>query len=232
MTHIQNVDSFTQVVEFCSGFGGVYNPGQTNLQLPALRKQLEEVRMQIELMKVAKAQLDWLVNERRYVFDQLPRLAARIMRTLEASRASAEMLADARQYVRELVGKPKSRPAEQPASHPHSQLAFASKVDTFIKLIEALQREPLYKPNEPYLQVNNLMAHANGLQQMNNRVDQARTTYRFAIIKRNHLLYLDFYSVSNTLWAVKKYLRAVFGWGSPEYNLVRKYEIVKPTLRK
>lgn len=228
MTHIRNVESFTRVVEFCTGFGGAYNPGHVNLQLDTLHHQVSEVRAVMHQVMVAKAALDAITNERTQVYDQLPKLTARVLRYLEASRASKELMADVRRYFRELVGKT-PRPAVE--SHAIRQLAFASKVNTFSNLVHAIQTEPGFRPNEPVLQLASLERHIITLQELNTSVDLARLAWRQAIIKRNNLMYRDYYSLANTLWAVKKYLRAVFGWGSAEYNLIRKYEIVKPAFR-
>lgn len=87
-----------------------------------------------------------------------------------------------------------------------------------------------YQPNEADLQLQALEHHVEWLRELNHHVDLARQQYRQAIIQRDHLLYRDYYSVAKNLWAVKKYVRALFGWGSAEYNLVRKVEIVKPQL--
>lgn len=229
MTHLRNVESFTRVVEFCTGFGGAYNPGQVTLQLDTLWHQVAEVRAAMYQVMAAKAALDAIANERTQVYDQLPKLTARVLRYLEASRASKEQLADVRRYFRELVGKA-PRPAVE--SHAVRQLAFAGKVNTFSNLVHAIQTEPGYRPNEPMLQLASLEQHVITLQGLNTSVDLARLAWRLAIIKRNNLMYCDYYSMASTLWAVKKYLRAVFGWGSIEYNLIRKFEIVKPAFRK
>ncbi|MGZ7265322.1 hypothetical protein ACXWP3_09440, partial [Streptococcus pyogenes] len=81
-----------------------------------------------------------------------------------------------------------------------------------------------YQPNEADLQLQALEQHVLFLKELNHRVDLARQQYRYTIIQRDNLLYWDYYSVAKNLWAVKKYVRALFGWGSAEYNLVRKFE--------
>lgn len=120
MTHLRNVESFTELVNYCTGFGGAYNPGHPNLQLSALQQQVSEVRTWMEQVNTAKAKLDWISNERRQVYRELPKLAARVLRYLEASRASDELMADVRRYFRELIGKKRAGSDSQEVR----QLAF------------------------------------------------------------------------------------------------------------
>lgn len=225
MTHIRNVEAFTELVNYCTGFGGAYNPGHANLQIEALQQQVGEVRACMEKVDTAKAKWDWISSERRHVYRELPKLAARVLRYLEASRASDELMADVRRYFRELIGKKRAG-----SSLEVRQLAFTCKVDSFSKLVTTIQGLAHYQPNEADLQLQALEQHVEWLRELNHRVDLARQTYRQAIIQRDHLLYRDYYSLAKNLWAVKKYVRALFGWGSAQYNLIRKFEIVKPQL--
>ena len=115
-----------------------------------------ERERRIEQVKVAKTAFDNEVNQRRQIFDQLPRLVSSILRTLEASGAKPEKLDDARSFAHQLIGSsPKNRqplPAEKtdkPAVHrSRLQLAYVSKADSFSKLVKAVISEPLYQPRE------------------------------------------------------------------------------------
>jgi uncharacterized protein YukE len=146
MTHVKQVESFARLLGFCSGYGGSYNPGRQTLQIDALVQQLNQVQSAMENVKIAKAEYDNEVNQRKQAFDDLPRLLSGILRTLEASGAKPEKLEDARSFVHQITGaSPKNREPllaekpETPAAHrSRLQLAYVSKADTFSKLVKAL----------------------------------------------------------------------------------------------
>ena len=105
MTHVKTADAFSKLVGICTGYGGKYNPGRQNLRIESLSLQLNEVSLALERVKNAKTAYDNEVNRRKQRFDQLPRLASSILRTLEASGASTEKLDDARKFVQMITGK-------------------------------------------------------------------------------------------------------------------------------
>ena len=96
MTHVRNAESYSRIVDSCTGFGGKYNPGRPTLHIEALIAQRQQVNSTLANTISAKTLYDNQVNQRRQVFDQLPKLVASILRTLEASGASPEKVNDAR----------------------------------------------------------------------------------------------------------------------------------------
>ena len=57
MTHVKKTEAFARLIGFCKGYGEIYNPGRPNLQIDALVNQLNETQSAIELVKVAKTNL-------------------------------------------------------------------------------------------------------------------------------------------------------------------------------
>jgi hypothetical protein len=238
MTHVKNVEAFTRLVGFCTGYGGKYNPGHPTLQIEALVNKLNEAQAAIEHVKVAKTAFDNEVNQRRQVFDQLPRLVSSILRTLEASGAKPEKLDDARAFAHQLIGSsPKNRqplPVEKidkPAvQRSRLQLAFVSKADSFSKLVKAVISEPLYQPREMNLNQAGLEEKVRELNQLNQQVADARTRWSQSLIGRNKVMYKQDVSMISTAKAVKKYTRAIYGHDSQEYALVKSLIFIKPTM--
>lgn len=236
MTHVKNAEVFARLVDFCTGYGGTYNPGRPTLHINALLAQKQEANAALTQVISAKSLYDNEVNQRRQVFDQLPRLAASVMRTLEASGATTEKLDDARQFVRMITGSsPKNRPpvssAEaQPSPQARAvlQLAYVSKADSFAKLVSAVAAEPLYQTNEPHLAVAGLTNKVNQLRTLNERVSLARVAWSNTRIERNNVLYNQSRSLFQTARAVKKYVRAIYGPDSEQYGQVRDLSFIKP----
>ncbi|MEO7990165.1 MAG: hypothetical protein ABI663_11520 [Chryseolinea sp.] len=229
MTHVKKTEAFARLIGFCKGYGGIYNPGRPNLQIDALVNQLNETQSAIELVKVAKTNFDNQANQRRQKFDALPSLASSILRTLEASGAKPEKLKDARMFMHQLIGSsPQNRPpissdkeAKPKVQRSQLQLAYVSKADTFSKLVKAVSSEPLYQPNEKNFGPIGLEEKIEELNQANREAADARALWSKAIIERNTVMYTKEVSLIKTAYAVKKYVRAIFGPNSEQYTLLK-----------
>jgi hypothetical protein len=237
MTHVKNAEAYARLVDFCTGYGGSYNPGRPTLRIEALLTKKQEVAEALATVISAKSSFDNAVNHRRQVFDWLPRLVSSIMRTLEASGASPEKLDDARMFARQLTGNVnKNRPPvasteAQPVEstgRSQLQLAYASKADWFAKLVKAVADEPLYQSNEPHLSVNGLNDKLSQLNALNQQVSAARVVWSNAMIERDKVLYSQSQSMYKTALAVKKYVRAIFGHDSGEFAQVKALSLTKP----
>lgn len=240
MTHVKNAEAFARIVDFCTGYGGSYNPGRQTLRIESLIAQKQEANSALTTVINAKSLYDNEVNLRKQTFDQLPRLVSSIMRTLEASGASPEKLDDARMFAHEITGfmATRNRPpvpsaeAQQPvALATHSkrmQLAYVSKADSFAKLVNAVSTEPLYQSNEAHLSIGGLMEKLNQLNALNQRVSVARVAWSNTRIGRNGVLYGQEQSLYGTAKAVKKYVRAIFGHDSEQYAQVKSIRLTKP----
>lgn len=236
MTHVNNAEAFARLVDFCTGYGGKYNPGRSTLQIESLIAQKKEANKALDQVIVAKAHYDNEVNQRKQIFSQLPRLAASILRTLEASGASAEKLDDARSFFHKLTGHtgrtvPTASPQETTApvnKRSTLQLAYASRVDSFARLVKAVATEPLYQSNEEHLGVESLNEMVKRLQALNQKVSNARVVWSNALIHRNQVMYHRGQSLAETTKAVRKYVRAIFGYDSQQFAQVRTISFTKP----
>lgn len=233
MTHVKTADAFSKLVGFCTGYGGKYNPGRPNLRIESMVSQLDEARQSFETVKNAQANLNNRVNKRKQKYDQLSKLAASILRALEASGAATEKQDHARQFLHQMVGRTSKNRAPIPSeaapekkTQANLQLAFVSKADSFSKLVKAVSTEPLYVLNEPELSPEGLTTVVNELDQLNQQVDEARKVWRNALIARNELLY-SASSLCSTARAVKKYVRAIYGPGSAQYAQVKALQFAK-----
>lgn len=230
MNTIKNMQAFTRLIGYCTGYGGKYNPGRQTLQVENLQVQLEAVRQALEEVKVTKVHFYNEVNARRQAFDELPKLAASVIRTLKSFGASEEVMADARLYFRNIIGRrltvksiEKAGEAVEPvpARRSKMQLAYVNKVDWFAQLVEIASTHASYQPNEREFTIEGLTSKVVALQAFNQRVDEARVKWKNAILKRDKLVKGREESVMMTSRAVKDYLGAIFGFNSPEYDQVK-----------
>ncbi len=236
MTTVKTMQAFNELIGYCTGYGGKYNPGRQNLRIENLQVQMEAVRQVLEKVKETKVHFDNEVNARRQVFDQLPAHAARVMRTLEASGASAEKLADARGIIRELMGRMPGKTilkkmdeasAESSVKRSRFQLAFVSKADWFEKLVETVGTEPRYLSFDADLSVEGLKNKVAELHRLNHRVTDARVPWSNARVLRDELMWGKDDSIVEIARAIKRYLRGSFGYNSPQYEQVKGILITK-----
>ncbi|HPH47358.1 MAG TPA: hypothetical protein PKU83_10130 [Chryseolinea sp.] len=240
MTHVKDAESFARLIGFCTGYGCTYNPGRQNLQLDALANQLNEMRMAMEKVIVAKTNYDNIVNHRIQTYHQLPRLVSSILRILESSGARPEKLDDARTFAHQLLGVvPKKRlpvPSDNTANttkplihRSQRQLAYVSKADSFSKLVMAVSTEPLYQPREQIFTQAWLDVKVQELNGRNREVSDARALWSKALLERNDRMYRNEVSIIRTAQAVKKYVRAIFGHDSANYRLLKTLHFNMPT---
>jgi hypothetical protein len=228
MNTIKNMQAFTRLIGYCTGYGGKYNPGRQTLQVEELQAQLEAVRQVLEEVKETKVHFYDEVNERKQAFDELPKLAASVIRALKAYGASGEKMADARLYFRNITGRRAAKPIEPeatvqplPVRRSQMQLAYVNKADWFEQLVQTASTQPGYQPNEPELSIEGLNSKVKELHACNQRVVDARVAWSNARVKREKLILDKEQSMMMTARAVKDYLGAIFGFNSLEYGQVK-----------
>lgn len=238
MTHVKNVAIFEGFVGSCTGFGDKYNPGLPKLQLDALNVLLVNAREALTSVREKKADYDRVTNSREILFRDLPRLAASVILTLDASGAKAETLDDARRCFRLLKGKRARVKALQADTEGEvktgprvAQLSYASLADHFARLVQLVIASPAYMTNEPELTVQGLKARVKKLYSLNSEVASIKVALSNARIARNQVLYTTSDSIYKVGRAARKYVRAIFGPNSEQFNQVKRLVFTKPQIR-
>ncbi len=235
MTHVKNVESYSRLVDICTGLGGKYNPGHQSLQVESLLNMLNGAKQALEEAKLAKTKFDREVNSRRQAYDKLPTLATSILRTLSDYGASVETMDDARYFVRQIRGhqskdrSPLPNPAggEAKAKRSLVQQSYAGRADHFSKLVLAVQAEPLYTASETVLKKAHLVRKVEELENLNAKVSVAKVAWSNARVVRDQVLYGKQNSLLALQRAVKNHVYAVFGYNSQEYALLKSIKFNK-----
>lgn len=227
--HAKNVANFQDIISFCNGYGAAYNPSNVNLQLTALQTLHTNAEAGLLNVKTVKTTFDNEVNARQTAFLTVKSLATKIVNSLAASGAANLIVQDAKTINRKIQGKSSGTntpPATPPATPPNnistSQQSYDSQIDHMEKLVQLVTQEPLYTPNEKDLQVASLNTFIAGLKTTNTAVVNANTAYSNARIQRDNLLYDVKTGLVQTALDVKKYIKSLFGAGSPQYKQVSK----------
>lgn len=238
--HAKNVANFEDMISFCTGYGGNYNPSKPAIQLPNLIALHGNAQNAVADVNSANTAFINATNARQIAFNPVKPLATRIVNALDATDASDELVKDAKTLNRKVQGsrkgagtKPETPPippdtATEDKKISVSQQSYDSIIENLGKLGELVLSEPTYTPNEVDLQPATLQTFHNNLKAANTAVINATTAISNARIIRNQILYAPKTGLYDIAQEVKKYVKSVFGATSPQYKQVSKIKFTKP----
>lgn len=229
--HAKNVSNFEDLISFCTGYGTKYNPSNPNLALVALNTLLTNTRTSLTELNESLAPWINAVNAREIAFKPLNALITRVINALDATEASAEVVADARSISKKIQGvrsKAKENPSppdpNNPAPDPKtisaSQMSYDSRIENLEKLVKLLAVQSEYTPNETELSVAALETFHANLITLNTAAVNTYTTVSNKRIARNGFIYNPVTGIVAIAGSVKKYVKSVFGVSSPEYKQI------------
>ena len=256
--HAINVANFEDLISYCIGYGGSYNPVKLALQIVAMQGLRTTAQGNIQNVNAFAVALINVINARQLAFDPLKALATRIVNALDATNATDELVKDAKTINRKIQGARKTTattpnptdptnpvppvpPVPPPGPNPIptpvpptpqqisvSQQSYDSLLENFNRLILLVASEPTYTPNEVDLQVATLTGLAATLAVQNTAVINATTNLSNARITRDTTLYAPNTGLYDIQLEVKKYVKSVFGASSQQYRQVSRIKFTKP----
>lgn len=235
MSHAKNAESYSRLVDICTGYGGTYNPGRPTLQLKAMRALLKEAQSSLQLVKQTVSDYNNATNDREITFEEIQMMATSVVRMLKSTGVSAQTMDDANHLLRLIKGR---RATPRPAipseeaeatirNRSYTHQSYVSIADNFARLVQMVTKQPQYLPNEEELKVPALEALVNKAEAMMDKVSLARVAWTKARTKRNAMLYKAETAVYGTAMAVKQYVGAVYGLQSDEYKQLSRLSFTK-----
>ena len=179
--------------------------------------------------KTQKTAFDNATNERRNTFANLKPLATKIINAFAVSGADTLAIADAKTVNKKLQGTSSKKATTEETDTENapvtnsistSQQSYDRLIDHFANLIQVVEQNTIYTPNETELQVATLQTKLAELQTKNTNLINAYTGYSNAMIDRNQVLYNPLTGLVQTSKEVKQYVKSVFGANSPQYKQV------------
>ena len=231
--HAKNIANFQELISFCQGYGASYNPTKESLKIPQLQALYQLAQDKLNATKTQKTTFDNATNDRRNTFANLKPLATKIINAFAVSGADTLAIADAKTVNKKLQGtsskkstteetNPENTPTTNSIST--SQQSYDRLIDHFAHLIQVVEQNTNYTPNETELQVATLQTKLTELQTKNTNLINAYTGYSNAMIERNQTLYNPLTGLVQTSKEVKQYVKSVFGSNSPQYKQVSSLE--------
>ena len=225
--HAKNVSNLETMLSYCTGYGTIYNPSNSDLLLSALTTLHTDSKASVKLVKTTETPFNDVEGKRNLIFKPLKPLSTRVLGAVRSCGAPATVIADAETINRKIQGKradnsevvtPVGEVPKEKISV--SQQSFDMQIDHFEKLIELADVEPKYNPNEVPLHVVTLTNYKTQLETINTEVKNAYAPYSNAIMARNKKLYNSETRLVARTQLVKNYVKSIFGASSPEYKLI------------
>jgi hypothetical protein len=240
--HAKNVANFEDLISFCVGYGAKYNPSKASIKLEGLQEVHARAKIAIASVNATLPAYSQAVGSREAAFEPLSRLVTRLTNAFAASDATAQSIDNTKTVSRKLQGRRASSKAETmpvaegttaadtPKSISVSQMSYDSRIENLDKLIQILQAEKAYAPNETELQVATLQTLLTDLRNKNTAVINATMPLSNARINRNETLYDAPSSLTEIAADVKLYAKSVFGATSPQYKQISGIKFTKPKI--
>lgn len=180
-----------------------------------------------------KRAFDNATNLRRDTFADLKPLVTKVINSYAVSGAGALAVADANGIKRKLQGTRAAKKQDVVATEPlkdatapvakrisASQLSFDNQVDQLSKLIQLLNADTNYAPNEKELQTTALAARLDAMKASTAEQMRLEAKWNDTMAQRDAVLYDAASGLVQTALEVKKYVKSVFGTQSPQFKQV------------
>ena len=230
--HAKNVANLGTLITFISGFGTGYNPSKKSISLAALNTLKEEAEKNLTQVNTHFANWAVAVEAQQAMFAKLNVHLTRIVNAVENCEVPPAVITTAKALNRKLQGS-KSHKAEAadapmgeatpemaPKSFSTSRMSQDSRIENLEKLVQLLSEQPGYAPNEPDLQVSALQSLLADFKTKNEAVKTTQMMLSNARISRNKAFYNPESGLLKAASDVKKYVKSLYGAGSPEFNEV------------
>ena len=227
--HNKNVTNFETLIIACTGYGTPYNPSNPNITIPILTTQHIEAKASVKDVKTTETPFNSFEGQRKTIFKPLKPTSTKVLNALKGASAPATVIADAETINRKIQGKRADNTTEEVPTgetpsdkNSVSQQSYDMQIDHFEKLIELVDVEPKYNPNEEPLKITTLTYYKTELETINTAVKNAYIPYKTAMQTRNIKLYSPETGIVDTAQTVKNYVKSVFGATSPQYKQISK----------
>ena len=227
--HSKNVSNFETMISYCTGYGVTYNPSNSDILLSELVTLYTDSKASVKLVKTTETPFNDVEGQRKLIFKPLKPLSTKVLGAIRSSGAPSTVIADAETINRKIQGKRADNsvvetPTEEAPKDKISvsQQSYDMQIDHLEKLIELVDVEPKYNPNEIPLQIATLTNYKTQLETINTAVKNSYTPYSNAMIARDKKLYDPATGLVARAQLVKNYVKSIFGASSPEYKQINK----------
>jgi hypothetical protein len=229
--HTKNVNNFLLLIQCCIGFDTKYNPVKEALKIANLTAQQLACDAIVKAASKATKVFDDLVDERMIAFEPLQSYSTQILNAFSIIDLPQDTVNGAIEINRKIQGKratPKKDKSKDTTQTPPlgnkgasvSQQSYDNYVTHFGDLIDWVELQLTYNPNEPELKVAAMKLYWDKIDKANKAVIAGLVPYKNALAERDALLYGEKTGLVDTALDVKTYVKSVFKANSPQFKQV------------
>lgn len=238
--HVKNVANFKTLVNYIESLGATYQPTKVTEQLPALKQLLAEAEANSTELTAIKPVYSKAVDDQITAFAPISKLSTRIGNAYAYVAESEEHTQTVKSLLSAIRGgggktatgeKAADAVADgaEPETRSTSQLSYDNRQQNFEELVQTIIANTNYNPAEEELKTAYLKTVSADLKSKTEAVDKAYTPILKARSKRDKTLYNKPNNLYDTVEAIKKYLKSVYGTSSAELKFVNGLTFRKPT---
>jgi len=224
------------MISFVAGYGAAYDPANAAISIAALQAKLTASQTALDGVSTTLAPSKVAINARENAFAGIRKLTTRVVNSFAASGAEKNAVEDAKGFKRKIDGaRAKALPTDNPNTPEDeskggsvSQQSYPQLVEHLDNLIELLNSDSNYGPNETELQVAELQNYSQLPKAANSDVTAANTPHSNARITHDSALYEAGSGLVDLAGLVKKYVKSVYGADSPQYKQISGLEFTRP----
>lgn len=229
-----NISNFKLLIDKCTGFGPVYDPGNADLKISNMTSRWVDAGKTQDDINTALQNSKVPINDREELFKPLNKRVTKVLNFLDSTTASKGVKKDAKGLADKIRGFNVKKtptdsggaPAEATISTSHQ--SYVMKADTFMQFVALLSTVTAYNPNEPDLKVTNLQLYYDDLKEANDKIGTIIAPVEDARIARDHALYDEGTGLVDLALACKKYVKSIFGATAPETKTVTGIKFTRP----
>ena len=235
--HAKNVANLQKLIEQITVYT-LYNPPVTNLTAPNLTALYSTACTKLNEVEEKRNANKNAISLRQDAFADLKSKSTKIINHLDILGLSQGILDQAKSLNRLIQGNTKKAtttteegsnpPLGESKTASTSRQSYTQMADNFGILLQLLATIPNYNPNEDELKLVSLTAYHASLMSSTQTVDQTEAELNSKLIERDQLLYADGTGLYSIAQNVKKYVKSVYGAGSPEYTNISSIKFTNP----
>lgn len=229
--HAINIGNFALLIQAVEKLKGAYNPSNANLEIVALKAIYNDTKAKLDESTITETNFDIMTANRSEAFKYMKKLSTKAHRNFKASQAPQTAKDHAQSIMNKLRGGGVSKLKKNEIlnendntskSISNSQQSYIQQIEHFKKLREFITSHQVYGPNEEEITSGKLMEFEARLNDENNKVNDAITTWRNTRHSRRRLLYTPDTGLVDIALAVKNYVASIFESNSPEFKEISK----------
>lgn len=221
-----NVANLDVIIESVLGIGKDYNPAKAVLAASSLKNASTNCKQANNEVMTAISAYKSAVDDREAGFKELKNRITRVGNSMLVSNLTPGNIATAKEMIRKFQGRRAAKTNDLVKTDVTgqkqisvSQMGFDNRLKNSAQFVNFLSSLG-FKPNEPELQTESLMAFIEDLNKKNAAVIAAKSAMTNARIRRNELMYKEGTGLVYIAKDVKSYIKSLFGPRSPQYKKI------------